>query len=184
MVRYIRSLFTKTAINQLLKVALVGVVNTIVSFVLFNIFLGLLGGTKTVADGFNWEQFWAIALAFLIASLVSYALNRRWTFQLSEPGEMRRETINFIGINVVAWAVTQGMVGGADLLWGPLTRLEQNLYYLAATGLIILPKFAGYRDIVFRKAINAKAIADRAGSPAETAEPDLHRVPAHLPEGR
>ena len=181
---------------------MVGVVNTVVSFSLFNLFLGLLGGTKTVSEGFNWEQFWAIAFAFLIASLVSYALNRRWTFQLKEPGELRRETINFIGINVIAWAVTQGIVGGADLLWGPLTRLEQNLYYLAATGLIILPKFAGYRDIVFRKAIDQKemaaidqkemaainakaatAVSAAGRSPAQTAEPDLHRVPAHFPEG-
>jgi len=184
-VRYIRSLFTRTAVSQLIKVAMVGVVNTVVSFSLFNVFLWLLGGTKTVADGFNWEQFWAIALAFLIASLVSYALNRRWTFQLSEPGEVRRETVNFIGINLIAWAVTQGIVGGADLLWGPLTRLEQNLYYLAATALIILPKFAGYRDIVFRKAIAAKALAtaDAERSPAEAAPPDLDGVPAHLPEG-
>ena len=182
MVRYIRSLFTKTAVNQLLKVAAVGVVNTVVSFALFNLFLGLLGGTKTVAEGFNWEQFWSIAFSFLIATLVSYALNRRWTFRLREPGEMRRETVNFIGINVIAWAVTQGIVGGADLLWGPLTRLEQNLYYLAASGLIILPKFAGYRDIVFRKAIDAKATAE-AASPSQAAEPDLQGVPAHLPEG-
>ncbi|MDJ0953430.1 MAG: GtrA family protein [Acidimicrobiia bacterium] len=156
---YIRSLFTRTAINQLIKVSIVGVVNTIVSFTLFNVFLGVLGGTKTVDEGFNWEQFWAIAISFLIATLVSYLLNRRWTFQLSEPGEMRRETIRFIGINIAAWAVTQGIVGGADWVWGPLTRLQQNFFYLFASGLIILPKFAGYRDIVFRKAIDAQESA-------------------------
>ena len=182
MSQYIRSLFTKNAVNQLIKVAIVGVVNTIVSFTLFNVLLGLLGGTKTVDEGFNWEQFWAIAISFLIATLVSYALNRRWTFQLSEPGELRRETFNFIGINVVAWAVTQGIVGGADWLWGPLTRLEQNFYYLLASGLIILPKFAGYRDIVFRKALDARAAA-LVDLPAEATEPDPQRVAAHLPQG-
>ena len=154
---YIRSLLTPAALNQLLKVGIVGVANTIVSFTLFNIFLGMLGGTKTVADGFNWEQFWSIALSFLVATFVSYLLNRRWTFQLSDTGDMRRETIHFIGINVAAWAVTQGVVGGADWLWGPLSRMQQNLFYLMASGLIILPKFAGYRDIVFRKAIDAQA---------------------------
>ncbi len=153
---YVRSLFTRSALNQLVKVGIVGVVNTIVSFSLFNLFLGLFGGTKTVDEGFNWEQFWAIAVSFLIATMVSFMLNRRWTFQLNSPGETRRETAHFIGINVAAWAVTQGIVGGADMLWGPLTRLEQNFYYLFASGLIILPKFAGYRDIVFRKAIAAQ----------------------------
>ncbi len=157
---YIRSLFTRDAINQLIKVGLVGVVNTIISFTLFNVLLALLGGTKTVDEGFNWEQFWAIAISFLIATLVSYMLNRRWTFQLSEPGEMRRETMHFIGINVAAWAVTQGIVGGADWLWGPLSRMQQNFFYLLASGLIILPKFAGYRDIVFRKAIDKQGEAE------------------------
>ena len=161
---YLKSLFTPTAIRQLVKVGLVGVVNTVVSFTLFNIFLGVLGGTKTVDEGFNWEQFWSIALSFLIASFVSYALNRRWTFQLSESGDMRRETTHFVAINVAAWAVTQAVVGGADWIWGPLTRLQQNLFYLLAAGLIILPKFAGYRDIVFRKAIDAQAEAEKVTS--------------------
>jgi putative flippase GtrA len=161
---YLKSLFTPTAIRQLVKVGMVGVVNTVVSFSLFNIFLGVLGGTKTVDEGFNWEQFWSIALSFLIATFVSYALNRRWTFQLSESGDMRRETAHFVAINVAAWAITQAVVGGADWIWGPLTRLQQNLFYLLAAALIILPKFAGYRDIVFRKAIDAQAEAEKVNS--------------------
>lgn len=152
---YIRSLLTPQALNQLVKVGLVGVVNTAVSFTLFNILLSLLGGTKAVAAGFNWEQFWSIALSFLTATWVSYQLNRRWTFQLDEKGDTRRETVRFVAINVAAWAVTQGVVGGADMVWGPLTRFEQNMFYLVASALIILPKFAGYRDVVFRKAIDA-----------------------------
>lgn len=161
MSNYVRSLFTPDAIRQLIKVGLVGVVNTIFTFALFNIFLGVLGGTKTVDDGFNWEQFWAIALSFVLGTFVSYLLNRRWTFDLSEPGELRRETVHFVGINIAAWAATQMIVGGADALWGPLTRTGQNFFYLLASGLIILPKFAGYRDIVFRKAIDAQSESEQ-----------------------
>ena len=65
---YLKSLFTPTALQQLVKVGLVGVINTAISFTLFNVLLTVLGGTKTVDEGFNWEQFWAIALAFLIAT--------------------------------------------------------------------------------------------------------------------
>ncbi len=178
---YVRSLFTPSAIGQLIKVSLVGVVNTVVSLALFNIFLNLLGGTKTFDDGFNWEQFWAIALSFLIATFVSYLLNRRWTFQLAAAGEMRRETIHFVGINVGAWFATQLIVNGADWLWGPLTRTEQNLFYLLASALIIIPKFAGYRDIVFRKAIDAKTKAV-SSLPAEALDPDREGISAHLPQ--
>lgn len=161
---YIKSLFTPSALQQLAKVGLVGVVNTIVSFTLFNVLLSVLGGTKTVDEGFNWEQFWSIAIAFVIATFVSYVLNRRWTFELDEAGDARRETTHFFAINLVAWAVTQAFVGGADWLWGPLTRLGQNLAYLAAAVVIIVPKFAGYRDIVFRRAIDAKEQQEEAAT--------------------
>jgi putative flippase GtrA len=160
MKKYVKSLFTPTAIRQLVKVGMVGVVNTIVSFTLFNIFLKVLGGTKTVDEGFNWEQFWSIALSFAIATLVSYALNRRWTFELSEGGDVRRETMHFFAINLGAMGVTQFVVNSADWVWGPLSLLQQNLFYLLAAVLIIVPKFAGYRDIVFRRAIDAQAEAN------------------------
>ncbi len=75
----------------------------------------------------------------------------------------------------MAWAVTQGVVGGADWMWGPLTRPQQNLFYLAASVVIILPKFAGYRDIVFRKALDSRVL------PGEAPEPDLDGVATHLP---
>lgn len=154
---YVKSLFTPTAIRQLAKVGLIGVVNTVVSFSLFNIFLTVLGGVKKVDEGFNWEQFWSVALSFAIATFVSYVLNRRWAFSLKDPGDAKRETTNFFAINLVAWAVTQLSVSGADVLWGPLSRLGQNIAYLAAAIVIIVPKFAGYRDIVFRKAIKAES---------------------------
>jgi putative flippase GtrA len=154
---YIKTLFTPTALQQLAKVGLIGVVNTIVSFTLFNVLLSVLGGVKTVDEGFNWGQFWSVALSFIIATFVSYLLNRRWAFALREPGDARRETAHFFAINLVAWAITQASVSGADVLFGPLNRLEGNLAYLAAALVIIVPKFAGYRDIVFRKAIDQQA---------------------------
>ncbi len=154
---YVKSLFTPSAIQQLIKVGLVGVVNTVVSFTLFNILLTLLGGIKTVDEGFNWEQFWSITISFAIATLVSYLLNRRWTFELTMAGDARRETTHFFAINFGAMVVTQAFVGGADWLWGPLSRFGQNVAYLAAAAAIVVPKFAGYRDIVFRRAIDAKA---------------------------
>lgn len=167
---YIRSLFTPDAIKQLVKVGLVGVVNTVFTFILFNIFLGVLGGTKSEAEGFNWEQFYSIALSFVFGTLLSYMLNRRWTFDLSESGDVRRETAHFVAINVAAWAATQAVVGGADAVWGPLTRVGQNFFYLLASGLIILPKFAGYRDVVFRKAIDAQASVTPASTESSSAK--------------
>ncbi len=163
---YVKSLFTPTALRQLIKVGLVGIVNTVVSFALFNVFLKVFRGTKALDEGFNWGQTWAIALSFLIATFVSYALNRRWTFELGEGGDRRRETMHFFAINLGAMGVAQLVVNSADWFWGPLSLLEQNLFYLLAAVLIIVPKFAGYRDIVFGKAPRADeptpvAVSDR-----------------------
>jgi len=49
----------------------------------------------------------------------------------------------------VAWDLTTLLVNGANALQGPLNRTEANLAFLAAAVIIIIPEFAGYRDIVF-----------------------------------
>ena len=178
---YIASLFTSTAVQQMMKVGVVGVLNTVVSFAVFNLLLTVLGGTKPVDEGFNWEQFWAIAFSFMVATAFSYVVNRRWTFGLAGRNLMRRESARFLAINVGAWALTQVVVGGADALWGPLTRLGQNIAYLAAGVAIIVPKFAGYRDVVFRKSIDiATAIED--SFPAQASPPDAESVAGHRSE--
>ena len=123
---YIASLTTSTAIQQMMKVGVVGVLNTAVSFAVFNLLLTILGGTKPVDEGFNWEQFWAIAFSFVVATAFSYGVNRRWTFGLVGRGLVRRESARFLAINVGAWALTQVVVGGADALWGPLTATRSE----------------------------------------------------------
>ena len=56
-------------------------------------------------------------------------------------------------------------IGAFFALLGPLSRLEANVAYGAAALIIILPKFAGYRDIVFRKALDARA--ERSTTPEQ-----------------
>lgn len=41
----------------------------------------------------------------------------------------------------------------AQIWFGPLSRLGENLVLVVAAGLLILPKLAGYRDIVFGRAL-------------------------------
>lgn len=144
--QYLRSFLTGEALTQFIKVGVVGIFNTILSFSLFNLFL--------VVFDITW--FWSVAAAFAIATFVSYLLNRRWTFRLEDGRVSARETASFYMINIVAWAVTEATLWVSDVMWGPLSSVQANVAYLAASILILIPKFASYRDVVFGKAIRAK----------------------------
>ncbi len=143
---YVRTLLTRESAGQFVRLALIGVVNSIVDFGLFNIFHYGWGIPLLVAG----------ALAFLAGAFVSYFLNRFWTFGLRDGWGTPRETTLFVSINLVALGVTEGFLAGADAWWGPLEPLAANLTKLAAAIVILVPKFAGYRDLVFRRSL-AKA---------------------------
>jgi putative flippase GtrA len=142
-VNYIKTFMTTETANQFVKVGTIGVLNTVVDFGLFNVLR--VGGMS---------RNWAITVAFAVATLVSYLLNRRWSFQLTDGKVSLRETVNFYGINLVAWLVTILIVQLADWIFGPLSLAGENVAKLMAVFVILIPKFAGYRDIVFRKALN------------------------------
>ena len=153
MKNYLKTFATGEAVGQFLKVAAIGVVNTVTFFVIFNI---LRANTELA----RWI---AVSIAFAIATLVSYVLNRRWTFKLREGHVVLRETVTFYIVNLVAWGATVSFVEIADAVFGPLSLVGENIALVAASGLILLPKFAGYRDVVFRKALRS-----RREAPTET----------------
>lgn len=149
MKRYLESFLNRESLAQLVKVAVIGIGNTAVSFLLFNVFLIAIG----------WSWFWAVAGAFGLTTFMSYLLNRRWTFQLTDGKVSGRETAQFYAINFFAWMLTELTLWVADVLVGPLSDLQANVAYLVASVLILVPKFASYRDIVFGKAVQDQSEA-------------------------
>ncbi len=145
---YLQTFLTRETAGQFVKTGFVGVVNTIVSFAVFNVMR--IAGLSV---------FWAVTVAFAVATLVSYVLNRRWSFRLTDGGENVRETVRFYVINVFAWAATQLLMWLADVWFGPLSRLGENVALLAASVIILIPKFASYRDLVFRRALDDRDVA-------------------------
>ncbi len=152
MKRYLKSFVNRESLNQAIKVGIVGVFNTVVSFSLFNVFR-VMGASPQ----------WSLATSFALTTFMSYLINRRWTFELKDGRVSGRETASFFGVNVVAYAVSAGFMALAQNWFGPLSRLGENFVLLVAAGLLILPKLAGYRDIVFGKALEQKAEVPSAG---------------------
>jgi putative flippase GtrA len=130
---------------QAIKVAVVGVVNTIVSFALFNVFL---------ASGLSW--FVSVTVSFALTTFMSLVVNRRWTFSLKEGKVSRSETLSFFAVNIAAYFATVVIMWLAEVIFGPLGTVGYNAAMIAAAGLLILPKLAGYRDLVFSKALGGR----------------------------
>jgi putative flippase GtrA len=139
---YLASFMTGRALRQFVKVGLVGLGNTVVSFTLFNAFLWL-----------GWWSVFAVSAAFAITTFMSYVLNRAWAFDLKDGRVSGRETANFYLVNLAAWAGTAGSMWLAETSLGPLSTVAANLVYLMTSIVILVPKFASYRDIVFGRAI-------------------------------
>ena len=154
MKNYLKSFANSESFVQVIKVGVIGVLNTVVSLLLFSLLLILFGGESERTDGFELPVVAATTIAFALTTLMSYMLNRRWTFQLDNATGGGSETAKFFAINGVALLVTNVVVSGANSIWGPLSDNGLRIAYIGAAILIILPKFAGYRDVVFRKAID------------------------------
>lgn len=148
MIRYLRSFLDRKSFGQMAKVGVIGVLNTVSTLVLLNVF-----------QLFGWTPLWSVTWAFAITTFASYVLNRIWTFAL-EGSVSGKETAAFYAVNIAAWAATASGMWAADRLFGPLGQLQANLVYLAIGFLILLPKLASYRDVVFTAALRAAPDAE------------------------
>ena len=142
---YLKTFANKESLVQALKVGAVGVFNTAGTFVIFNAMR--LAGLSV---------FVAITVAYIVTTFLSYLINRRWTFALVDGHVSGRETVAFFGVNIVAYVASVSMVWLADQLFGPLSRIGENVALLAAAMILILPKLASYRDLVFGRALREK----------------------------
>jgi putative flippase GtrA len=118
----------------------------VVSIALFNVFL---------VSGLSW--FVSVSTAFVLTTFMSYVVNRRWTFDLTDGRVSTSETASFFAVNGFAYVATIGIMWLAETLFGPLDTLGYNAALVGAAGILILPKLAGYRDVVFSRALHERA---------------------------
>jgi putative flippase GtrA len=132
----------REALTQMLKLGFIGGFNTVVTLALSLVFrkLGLLDEL-------------AVALAWVLGTLLSYFLNRRWTFSLDTRGANVRETSHFFLVNIIAGTLTVGFVFLAGRLRGELSDTEFLGAQVLASAIIVIPKFAAYRDVVFKRSL-------------------------------
>jgi putative flippase GtrA len=127
--------------TELFKFGAVGCVNTAVDFILVNALL-FIGPLK------------AKIVAVVVGTVVSYLLNRQWTYKDRESGSARREYVLFFALNGVGLLIQEA--GLAVAKYGlhfsesnPHDRLAFNVANAAGILLATTFRFWAYRTWVF-----------------------------------
>lgn len=133
-----------------LKFLLIGVLNTIIGTIIMLVCYNI----------FHLGYWLSSALDYSLASIVSYILNKRFTFQYK--GGILRSLVRFI-INIavcyfIAFGLARPMVryvlAGLSLSFDKPTL--ENIAMLLGTGLFVIINFLGQRFFTFRENENSK----------------------------
>ncbi len=113
----IRDLYLRfrVLIHEVGKFGIVGILSTIITFLVQNALYGHTGPTT------------AIILANAVATCFAYTGNRYWAFRHRKTDNMKRETVLFVFFNVVGTLIQTALVDINHYLLGNHDRLSFNI---------------------------------------------------------
>ncbi|WP_258198212.1 GtrA family protein [Priestia megaterium] len=116
-----------------IKFALVGVVNTLIDFVVYAL-LTTIGVNYILAQ-------W---ISYSVGILNSYVMNRKWTFERKEKSS-KREVISFVILNLITLSLTSFLLTVLYNKWGIPLLISKLLITIASVGI----NFIGTKLFVF-----------------------------------
>ena len=143
-------------LEQFIKFALIGTMNTFVDLVVLNIET-LLSGVKE-GTGYGIQK----GFSFLVAVVLSYFLNKHWAFQDKSEKNQGRKFSQFLMISLVGMFINVTVATLAvTYLKGPANQLLNlsiltdqiwvSLGALCGTAIGLIWNFLGYKFFVFKK---------------------------------
>ncbi len=145
---------SKASIYQFCRYAFVGVINTVIDFLILNLLINIYGLEKE--EGSLYILFKGIS--FLIAVTNSYILNRLWVFKNPNGSGQKTTTqigsflaISLIGLIIDTVVAIIIFKIGHSAFPDVSTQLWANVGALAGTGLVLFSNFFGYKYLVFKK---------------------------------
>jgi len=133
---------------QAARFILVGGLNTFIDLGVLNILI-FVGGT---AVGIWFSVFKGIA--FIVAVLNSYVLNKYWTFE-AKTEEKGKEFLSFLLVSIVGFVINVGVASFLVNIIGAPETVSQNMWAniaaITATFTGMLWNFIGYKLFVFKK---------------------------------
>jgi putative flippase GtrA len=143
-------------IHEALKFGIVGGLNTVVNFAVFNALI-----FTVFANG----QLKANVAATVVAATSSYFMNRHWTYRDRPKSAMRREYLLFFAFNATGLLIELIVLGGFKYGLGITSVVALNLAKALGVALGTLFRFWSYRTFVFKPApAVAAAPADAAAT--------------------
>lgn len=124
---------------KFLKFLLVGVANTLVGTAVMLACYNLLGLGYWVSTAAN----------YVCGSILSYFLNKHFTFQSKEPDSVTRFIVNILACYLVAYGLARPLVRG--LLAGWEEAFRDNASMLVGLVLFTILNYLGQRRFVFAK---------------------------------
>ena len=135
--------------QKLLKFLLVGVVNTLVG-------MAIMFGLYNLAGLHRWGDlgFWLSSAAnYVIGSIVSYFLNKHFTFRNTEKGTkvVGRFILNITVCYLLAYGLAKPVVTWLLSNTGWSQQIQGNLAMLGGSVLFVMLNYLGQRFFAFRK---------------------------------
>lgn len=136
-------------IMQFGKFFVVGILNTLLDFAVFNFLMWMTqtykGSTLVIFS----------TISFTVAVTNSYFLNKYWTFSDKSKEQAPQQFIKFISISVVGLILNNSIIYSIATFINPMFGLSPvlwaNFAKVVATGVVLAWNFAGYKFFVFKK---------------------------------
>lgn len=131
----------KKLFEQALHFGIVGVINTIMGFVLVMTFFNIL----------HWDYWIASATSYVIGSIFSYFANKKFTFQAEQGNRayVVKFAVNIAVCYLIAYGTARPLV--RLVLTQASQELVENVAIILATGVFIVLNFFGQKFLVFTK---------------------------------
>ena len=112
-------------------------------------FVVQLGVQNALHSGLKVGPLISLTVAYVIATAVTFLGNRHWAFKHRKGAGLKRETIVFVLLNLVGYAIQVGIVAIASYGLGYKDGLSYNIATVIGIGLATLFRLYAYRKFVF-----------------------------------
>lgn len=129
-------------LRELAKFGVVGVLAVVIADVGTNLLHFQIGLGALVAN----------VLATIVATVVSYAGNRYWTFRDRQRTTVRREGLLFFVLNGIGLAIQLACLGVCTYVLGWHDKLTYNIFLIIGIGLATVFRYGAYKKWVWQPA--------------------------------
>lgn len=134
---------------QLSKFCATGAANFAIDLGVLNLFIVITGVTR----GFEFGMFKAIA--FVVATLNSYAWNKYWSFGDRADSDINRELAKFMTISGLGFVLNVSVASFMNNIIGQFVAIDPRIWAtisaVIASISVIVWNFLGYKFLVFKK---------------------------------